>query len=431
MDNITTLLNYPYFGVLVTAFLIADLIFPSIMRMCRRIGAIDRPGGHKAQKHPTPFLGGVGVCIAIATALLLTIDFSQLDKWMPFVGIWAGGIFVLALGVLDDWKPVNAVVKLALLFLASIVVIACGVRANLFAGAWGMYANIAITLLWIAGITSAFNSIDNTDGAAGGTASVASLGVCVIGLVGSDSPESPYLVAFACAVLGACLGFLRYNWPKARIYLGDNGSFFVGFTLASLLLMMHWSQSPLRSAAIPVVLMTVPLLDICLSTLLRYQRGIVRTIREAIVYCGHDHLAHRLKALGMSRQGASAALWGIGAVSAAEAVALCTVKSEFLFWLVLAGHAGFVALLSVILARAPVYELQRRKDALARRYSQEVVPVASLKSLFCSHLSLVTQLQATPRGAAGAQALRSTTGEPGAEPAALLQAHTDRRALPA
>ncbi len=431
MDNITTLLNYPFLGVLVTAFLIADLIFPSLMRLCRRLGAIDRPGGHKAQKLPTPYLGGVGVFLAIVAALVLTIDFSRLDKWLPFVGISVGGVFVLVVGVMDDWRPVNAVVKLLLLFAASGIVIACGVHANLFAGAWGAWANAAVTVLWIAGITSAFNSIDNTDGAAGGTAAVAALGVCAIGLLGGNTPDAPYLVAFACAVLGGCLGFLRYNWPKAGIYLGDNGSFFLGFTLASLLLVTGWSQSPLRSAAIPIVLMTVPLLDICLSTLLRYRRGIVRTIREAIVYCGHDHLAHRLKALGMSREGASTALWGIGAVSAAEAVALCTVKSEFLFWLLLAGHAGFVTLLSVILARAPVYEQQRRKEATARTHSQEVIAVAALKDLLGSGLPLVTRLRETTKDAADEQGLRPTDAQFDVAVEALPRARIDRPALTA
>jgi hypothetical protein len=169
--------------------------------------------------------------------------------------------------------------------------------------------------------------------------------------------------------------------------------------------------------------MTVPLLDICLSTLLRYQRGIVHTIREAIVYCGHDHLAHRLKALGMSRAGASVALWGIGAVSAAEAVALCVVQSEFLFWLILAGHAGFVALLSTILARAPVYAQQRRQETSTHTHSQEVIPVAALKSLLRSHLPLVTRVQVTPMDAVTDQGLRPTAGEPDAAVETLPRAH--------
>lgn len=371
-------LNLPLWGILVCAYVAADILMPSVIRFSRRIGAFDHPGGHKAQKHPTPYLGGIGVFTAIVIALAIALKFDRTGQWIPLVGIPLGGIFVLVLGLLDDWKPVNAMIKLLLLFLASLVVIGCGVKATLFTHTWHIVPNILVSLLWIAGITSAFNSLDNTDGAVGGTAAIAAAGVCAITLLRTEAAQDPHLIALACAIVGASVGFLRYNWPHARIYLGNNGSFFIGFTLASLLLFAPWSVDPLRAAIIPCVLMTVPLLDISLSTFLRYRQGVVRTIREAIVYCGHDHMAHRLQALGMSRPGASATIWAIAGLSACQALVLCKVRSQALFWLVLAGHAGCITVVSAILARAPVYGQRRRNDAPAHRSSELVLSASRL-----------------------------------------------------
>jgi hypothetical protein len=245
-------------------------------------------------------------------------------------------------------------------------------------------------MLWIAGITSALNSVDNTDGAAGGVTAVAAAGVCAVTFMRQPSVDQPYLLALACALMGACCGFLRYNWPKARIYLGDNGSFLLGFTLACLLLFAKWSDNPIRSAIIPWVLVTVPVLDLVLSTLLRYHHGVVRTLREAIVHCGHDHLAHRLQALGMSQAGASAALWSVGAIAAIETVILCRADSDVVFWSVLAGHAGFVLLIGAILARARVYdEACSEEQSDKARDRTRVLPVRRLQTHIHSHLPIL------------------------------------------
>ncbi len=415
MDTIATTLNCPTMCVLITSFLIAVLIMPPIMRLCRRTGVIDRPGGHKAHRRPVPCLGGTGVFAATLGALFLTVDLSRLDAYLPVLGIAAGGAGCLAIGIIDDRTPLSAVVKLVLLLVAGLIAAACGVRAHIVEGAWGAYADIGITVLWIAGVTSAFNSIDNTDGAAAGTASIAAAGFCAAALLVPGASAPPHIIACACALLGACLGFLRHNWPEARIYLGDNGSLFIGFTLASLVLCVRWSPDPLRSAVIPAALMTAPLLDLCLSTVLRYRRGAVATIREAIVYCGHDHIAHRFQALGMSRARSSAALWGIGGVSAAAAVALGAAASEPFFLLILAGHALFVVALSLILARAPLGTERRLAAAPAHAYAAR--PVAALGSVLRSRLSLLIEPPGASTAAAASPGPRSTAGKPSDAPA--------------
>ncbi len=380
-----------YLGICAVAWLVADLLFPPLIRLARRLGALDKPGGHKAQREPVPFLGGFGIFIALTATLLLTLRFEHIDKWLPLAGIPLGGLFVLGIGLLDDWRPVNAVLKLLLLFIGSLIVLAFGVGATLFPGPWGIVPNIVISMLWIAGVTSAMNSLDNTDGAAGGVAAIAAAGVCLLSLTQPEVVDQPYILALAFALLGTCMAFLRYNWPRARIYLGDNGSFFLGFTLACTLLFAGWNTDPVRAAITPVILLTVPLLDLGLSTILRYKSGVVKTWRQAVVYCGHDHLAHRLHALGFSRVGATVILWTVSALAAVEALILCSVRSGMLFWCVLGGHALFVLTFSLILARAPVYTRAERADP--------VVPAEELPRCLSSHLTVLLRPEGSLEGA--------------------------------
>ncbi|HAK95034.1 MAG TPA: hypothetical protein DCM87_08555 [Planctomycetes bacterium] len=414
MDADTTSFICPVMCALFTSLLLALLIMPPIMRLCRRTGAMDRPGGHKAQRRPVPCLGGLGVFAAAIAGLCIAAGTSLLGADARILGIAAGGAGCVILGIIDDRTPVSAVAKLAFLLAAGLVAASCGVRAHIFDGAWGAYADIGIAMLWIAGVASAFNSIDNTDGAAAGTASIAAAGFCAAALLVPGASAPAHIIACACALLGACLGFLAYNWPEARIYLGDNGSLFIGFTLASLVLCARWSPDPLRSAAVPAALMTAPLLDLGLSTLLRCRRGAVATIREAIVYCGHDHLAHRFQAFGMSPARSSAALWGIGGVSAAAAVALGAAPTEPFFLLILAGHALFVAAASAILARAPIGGICRPAAGRGPAHAYAGRPIAELGNVLPSRLSLLTEPPDASRAAAASPGLRSTAANHGA-----------------
>ncbi len=372
-------LRVPYFVLFLLAFALAELIIPRLIRLSKKLGAIDRPWGHKIQEKPVPFLGGTGIAASLIIALIVTLqpqENAARDTMLPVAGLAVSSFLVLLVGLVDDFRPVNAVLKLLFLFLASTMVIATGIHTTIMPGPWGIVPNILISLLWISGITSAFNSIDNTDGAAGGSAFLIAAGVFVISLLQPEAKGNPYLPAFACVLAGSSLGFLRHNWPRAGIYLGDNGSFFLGFTLGSLLLFTQWSPHSIRSACIPCILMTVPLLDLILSTFLRIQKGIVGSIKEAIVYCGHDHLSHRFQALGLSRAHSSIALWGLGLVSTGNSILLSIIHSPQMFWGVVAGHAVLVGAISILLASADVYEKKQAGTAFAA-VKKETAPVES------------------------------------------------------
>ncbi len=356
-------LNYPHIGILILAWFVADIAFPAVIALGRRIGALDRPHAHKAHEVPVPFLGGLGILLAVAIAITSILRFDSFLSIRPLFGIVLGALVLLAVGGLDDLRPISALVKLLLVLLTTGILFAFGVQVNLFHSSWWVL-NLALTVLWIAGVISAMNSLDNTDGVAGGTSAIAAAAIFWIAwrnyaLVNDPGWQQTQKVVsyLSAAVLGGCLGFLRYNFTPAVIYLGNNGSFLLGFLLAALTVVGGWSVAdPVRSFLVQCSILAVPLFDITMVTILRYRRGIVRTVREAILHCGRDHTAHRLRAFGFSVRETSLLLYLFGVVAAAVGVYISDPRVPRAHYLPagLLSIAGLV-IAGVILDRAPVY----------------------------------------------------------------------------
>jgi UDP-GlcNAc:undecaprenyl-phosphate GlcNAc-1-phosphate transferase len=199
------------------------------------------------------------------------------------------------------------------------------------------------------------NSLDNMDGAATGTSAVASAAIFYIAWGTSAQDAQPWLSYLAVALLGACLGFLRFNYHPARAFLGDNGSFLIGFLLASMLVLGRWSPNPVKAMIIPCIILTVPLYDITLSTILRIRGGIVRSIPEAITYCGKDHITHRLVALGLTQTQAVLSLYLLGAISGFVAILIFKIDDPRVFVPVLGIYLITLVWFGVVLDRARVY----------------------------------------------------------------------------
>ena len=339
--------------MLILSWFVADLVTPLVIRLCHRIGALDRPHTYKTHAEPIPLLGGVAVYLAFAAALFSILRFTSLEENRDVFAIVAGGLAVLILGVIDGFRPIWAVAKLLILLGVTLLLARFGVRIALF-GVWG--PDLALTLLWIAGVASAMNSLDNMDGAATGVAAIASFWTFYVAwyFEGGGQPRVSYV---AIALLGACLGFLRYNFRPARIFLGDGGSLLLGFLLAALTVQAGWARrDALKAVLVPCSILCVPLFDITLSTILRVRHGVVRGPFEAIVYCGRDHLSHRLVALGLSPREAVLILYlfamiggSVGVIIAREGVTRRTYLPLAVVSLVALGVLG------VILDRAPVY----------------------------------------------------------------------------
>ncbi|MBI4574894.1 MAG: undecaprenyl/decaprenyl-phosphate alpha-N-acetylglucosaminyl 1-phosphate transferase [Planctomycetes bacterium] len=370
----TSILNHPHLALLVLSWLVADLLGPLLIRLAHRVGALDRPRAYKAHASPVPYLGGVVIYLAFAIAIASTIRFVDLRPYRSVVdyilrghgdahtlfGIVLGATFVLVVGLLDDIRPINAVFKLAILLIATAVLHRFGLVLHLFpdqvSGIPAAWLNVPLTLFWIVGVTSATNSLDNTDGVVTGVSAIAATATFFVAWGDSATSAQPWLSYLAVTLLGCCLGLLRYNFVPARIYLGDNGAFLLGFLLACMLVKGEWARHPVKAIVVPCLIMTVPLFDICLSTVLRIVHGRVGGVLDAILYCGRDHLAHRLMALGYSKTHSVLLLYLMAAIAGALAIVVHKERSGVLIAFYLAVYLAALAYAGWRLDRAPVYE---------------------------------------------------------------------------
>lgn len=288
---------YLYTGLI--AFVLAAFMMPLAIRILRRMGVMDEVSENKIHTRPIPRGGGIVIFIAFAVAVLLP---NYRDN--PMKGVMLGSFICLLVGAMDDVKGgVPAVLKFAALICATLVMSAFGVKLSLT----GYYSvDLFLTLLWIVGVTSAFNGIDNMDGLASGVALIVSAMYLAIAVdsyyqAGTETSLS-WFGLMASGLIGANLGFLLYNFKPARIFMGDSGSFFLGFILSALGVMGEWNEHQVVAATIPVLILAVPLFDFAYIIIDRIIQGETRTIRSVIEHCAPDHLSHRLVTFGFTQR---------------------------------------------------------------------------------------------------------------------------------
>jgi len=303
-----------YLSAFVLSLVLGLVLVPGAGRLGLRIGAID-----STRDPPVPRSGGLGIVAAwVLALLLLALVFAPTRALLGFSrieleAVYVGAALMLALGVADDVWRLKAAPKFLIEIGVAVGLYVAGVRA---ATVWlpfgivelGYGAGLAFTVLWIVGITNAFNLLDGIDGAAAGTAVFALLAVFVT----SVALGQPVVALLTVALAGATLGFLRYNFAPARIYLGDAGSLTLGFLLATLSIRGATKGPTLVSIAIPIVAFGLPVMDTLIAMVRRAARG-------APIFLGDkEHLHHRLLDLGLSPRQAAVVLY---AVSAAFALA--------------------------------------------------------------------------------------------------------------
>lgn len=360
--------NYPQFRVFLLAAVVSLIATPLLIRLAFRIGALDIPHAYKKHGRVVPFLGGIGVYAAFAIAIFSAAsiiprgtglgEFILRDGKQLFA-ILSGAFVIMVLGLLDDYRPVSALVKLSFIILMSYVLYEADVRLDVFR-ADGL--DLALSILWITWLTSATNSLDHVDGACAGTAAISCLFTFLFAWDASFPQE--WLSYLSAAFLGSLLGFLQYNFVAfpAQIFLGNNGALLVGFLLSSMTILGGWSSDWVAALAIPCLLLGVPLYDITLATVLRYKNGVVGSIKEAIIYNGNDHISHRLGALGFSKREAVLLLL---LLQSALGTAACASKwmPAGAYYAVLAGVGAGLAWLGWRLDKAPVYPAPPSKGA--------------------------------------------------------------------
>ena len=311
--------------------LVISLYTTPLMRTAAlRFGIVDRPDGRlKKQAEPVPYLGGLAIYLSFLLALTATRRFDSTEV----LGMLLGGAIAVILGLIDDLGVLSPGIKLAGQVVAVLTLINASVYIKL--GFLSPPVAIVLSFLWLLGIINAFNLIDVMDGLAAGVAAAASF---ILFLIAAVNGRQAYAILLA-ALCGSLVGFLRYNVPPARIYMGDTGSMFIGLMLGALAMNNSYTRQNLVASVAPVVILGVPIFDMLFVMYVRYRRGLP-------VFLGSpDHFALRLRKWRLTTAETVRASWAATMVLGGLAIVMMLAGGP-----VALGILAGIALASIILA---------------------------------------------------------------------------------
>lgn len=280
------------------AFALVFITVPYIQKLAFKIGFVDKPNQRKIHKEPIPLLGGLAMYIAfIVTAGI----FGHAGK--TFWGITTGGFLIFAIGVVDDFyktrkKDFKALPKFIMQILAATILVAYGVRINginlpFHHGfyTFPIWLSALTTILWVVAITNMINLLDGVDGLAAGISAISSMTLFIIALLKGQ----PDIAVFSVILMGSTLGFLKYNFHPARIFMGDAGATFLGFVLAAVAVDGAFKSATLVSLVVPVLALGVPILDTLWVIIRRFKDN------RPIYVADKGHTFHILMKSGLSQ----------------------------------------------------------------------------------------------------------------------------------
>jgi len=271
---------------------------PLARRLALATGYVDQPSARKVHTSPIPLLGGIAIYLASVLAVLLVNNGDQLPGHIQqLAGILVGGTVVALFGLWDDRRSLKPVVKLVGELLAVSILMASGISVEFLKND---VLNTLVTILWVVGITNAVNFLDNMDGLSGGVVAIAAAFFFLL----ATTNGQVLVASLSAALLGACLGFLRYNFNQASIFMGDTGSLFLGFVLSAVGIKLRFENVDVVTWMIPVMVLGLPIFDTTLVVLSRLRRGV-----NPFTTAGTDHTSHRLVAMGMTRREAVLTLY--------------------------------------------------------------------------------------------------------------------------
>ncbi len=291
---------------------------PLARQAALKYGIVDAPDGKlKHQREPVPYFGGLAIYLAFLVSLAFTFEFRH-----DVLGIILGGTIVVMLGLIDDFGVLTPWTKLAGQLLAVFVLIKSGIRIEI--AAFPEWLDLLLTVFWMVGLINAFNLLDIMDGLSASVGAVSAGCLLVVALLQGDQT-----IAFMLAALiGSLVGFLKYNWQPAKIYMGDTGAMFIGLLLGAMTMIGKYPSAHPLSLLTPVFILGIPIFDTLFVMYIRYRRGL------PIFWGSPDHIVIRLRHWGLSVQQivllsclATALMGGLGllmmAVDLALAVIIC------------------------------------------------------------------------------------------------------------
>jgi len=298
--------QYLLLGVI--SIIAVGLLTPVMRLVARRYGVVDSPSeSHKTHKNPVPYLGGVGIAIGVVVVTYstsLVSDFSR-ETFFLASSVLIPAIIMGIVGLIDDLRKLTPWSRFIIQSLFGVAISALLVATNTLGSPFGNnWIDIPVTTLFIVGITNSINLFDNIDGGASGALAIAAVFLFILSWQGGQ-----FLIAALSIVLaGATLGFLIWNKPPARIYMGDAGTLFLGLLIASLAI--RFDPNPIERIArfaIPLLLLAIPILDTSVAVASRIRR------RISPFQGGRDHLSHRLMRMGFNKRHSILILW-IGSI---------------------------------------------------------------------------------------------------------------------
>jgi UDP-GlcNAc:undecaprenyl-phosphate GlcNAc-1-phosphate transferase len=315
-----------------------------------RMGLVDRPGPRKVHLNPIPLLGGIAIYLGFVLAVLLT---QQGAMQKQTIAILSGATLLAIVGFLDDGGLLHHQVKLFIgMPIAALLLLASGIRAQLFSqlipGTLGIVLDGCLTVIWVVGITASFSILDHMDGLCAGITAVAAAFFTLSAYLNGQT----VVQTLAAATLGAALGFLRWNFNPAKIFMGDGGAMFLGFLMATLGLKIRPDGATFPVGwLVPVLILGVPIFDTTMVSISRSRRGLLPFTSP-----GKDHTAHRLANLGLGHRGAVLVMYVLAAVLGTIALFVSHFSSGALY--ALAGALVVSALLAIFFLETAPYEKQ-------------------------------------------------------------------------
>jgi UDP-GlcNAc:undecaprenyl-phosphate GlcNAc-1-phosphate transferase len=290
----------------IVAFAMSGLLTWPVRKLAIAIGAMDHPNlPRKTQKGSVPYLGGISIALTIWVIVFAAISFQDAStaKYLLASQVLIPATLLGIMGLIDDLRGLEPIPRLMIQTLAALIVSVMLIQTDTMGIAFGnKVIDALISILWIVGICNAINFFDNHDGGAAGTVSLASIGIFMIAF----GQEQELVSALSILTAGATLGFLLWNKPPAKIYMGDAGSLFLGVIIATLTIRMNPGVIPkFTSLSIPLMIMAIPILDTSLAVVSRLMS------RKSPFTGGSDHLSHRLMRKNVTRRQTVLVLWGL------------------------------------------------------------------------------------------------------------------------
>jgi UDP-GlcNAc:undecaprenyl-phosphate GlcNAc-1-phosphate transferase len=292
-----------YLLLFVASVTLVGLLTPLVRKLATALDVVDRPSeSHKTHKEPIPYLGGIGIIMGVVIITYGAIAINGRDSAFALANtLLIPAILLGLIGLVDDVKKLAPWPRFIAQNAVALVIAGILIATNTLGSPSGnVFFDLLITILWIVGITNSINFFDNVDGGASGTIAISSIFLFFLAFQGGQF----FIAALAAVLGGATIGFLLWNRPPARIYMGDAGALFLGLLIATLLI--RFDPNPIylsASFAIPVLILAIPILDTSVAVISRIRRGI------SPFQGGQDHLSHRLMRVGLNKRQAVLSLW--------------------------------------------------------------------------------------------------------------------------